>query len=69
MMEEQKRCVDCGRLVNRWDESIAESLWLRYMAFYEFKKRSGKQVPKQVRLEVRCPDCAIRILKGIQEVK
>ena len=61
MMEEQRRCVDCGRLVNRMDESLADCLWLRYRMFYEFKKRSGKQVPKQVRLEVRCPDCARKI--------
>ena len=69
MMEEQKRCVDCGRLVNRMDESIAESLWLRYLALHEFKKRSGKQVPERLRLEVRCPDCVNRILKDVQEVK
>lgn len=69
MMEEQRRCVDCGRVVNRWDESIAESVWLRYLVAYERKRLGGHPVPERLRLGVRCPDCVNRILKGIQEVK
>lgn len=68
MMEEQRRCVDCGRVVNRWGESIAESLWLSYLAAYERKRLGGHPVPERLRLEVRCPDCVNRILKDIKEV-
>ena len=61
MMEEQKRCVDCGQLVNRGDESYWELILSRILIIRKRREWGEHPVPELPSRDVRCPDCARKI--------